>query len=418
MAQITAIVDGLIIDGTGAEPIRNGLVLIEGETVTYAGAGKGQAIPRNAKMIDAGGASVLPGLMDVHVHISLNAPADLLREVIARPVGQVAFEVANNLRETMAAGVTTIRTVSDLAHLDVAARDSIRRGVMTGPRIHPCGKGLTVTGGHGELLPCWLCRTDGNLAEVVDGVEAVRAAVRRQIKAGATWIKVFQTGGVVDPHGRIDAEEFSADEFQTAFDTAHLAGIPVAVHAHNKKAILRSIRTGCRSVEHGMHFDEECAEAAREHGTFLVPTLTVMNRILVHGPQAGVPEFMIENVRQRTTKHHEYVKYAYDIGANIATGTDAGSMLTPHGSSGREVVQLVRCGLTPIQAIEVATRRTAGLLGMQDKLGTLRPGMLADVIVVEGDVVQRVENLEVASNMRHVFIGGRQVAAAGRPLVH
>lgn len=418
MAQTTAIVGGQLIDGTGAAPVPDALVLIEGETIAYAGSAKGKAVPRDARVIDAGGASVLPGLMDVHVHISLNAPADIQREIMARPVGQIAFEIANNLRETMAGGVTSIRTVSDLAHLDIAARDSIRRGVMSGPRIHPCGKGLTTTGGHGDLMPCWLCRTDGNLSEVVDGADAVRAAVRRQVQAGATWIKLFQTGGVVDPHGRLDAEEFSAAEFDTAVETARMAGVPVAVHAHNKAAILRSIRSGCRSIEHGMHFDEECAEAARDHGTFLVPTLTVMNRILVHGPQAGVPQFMIDNVQQRTSKHHEYVKYAYDIGANIASGTDAGSMLTPHGSAGREVVQLVKCGLTPLQAIQVATQNTARLLNAADKVGTLQAGLLGDVIVVEGDVTQRVENLEVAGNMRQVLIGGRPVAAAGRPLVH
>jgi imidazolonepropionase-like amidohydrolase len=418
MTGTTAIVGGQVIDGTGADPITDGLVLIEGDKISYVGRAEGRAIPRGATVVDAAGASVLPGLMDVHVHISLNSPSDLLREVTARPVGQVAFEVANNLRETMAGGVTTIRTVSDLGHLDIHARDSIGRGVMTGPRIHPCGKGLTTTGGHGDLMPCWLCRTDGAIAEVVDGVEAVRSAIRRQIKAGANWIKVFQTGGVVDPHGRIDAEEFSPDEFMTAVETAHTAGIPVAVHAHNKAAILRSIRAGCRSIEHGMHFDEECAEVAREHGAFLVPTLTVMNRILVHGAQAGVPQFMIDNVRERTTKHHEYVKYAFDIGADIASGTDAGSMLTPHGSAGREVVQLVKCGLTPLQAIRIATHNTARLLKIEDRIGTLKQGFLADAIVVEGDVTRQIENLEVPGNMRHVLIGGRRVAAEGRPLIH
>ena len=418
MADITAIVGGQVIDGTGAAAIQNGLVLIEGDRISYAGDGKGITVPPGAKVIEGDGASVLPGLMDVHVHISLNAPSDLVRELLSRPLGQVAFEIARNLRETIAGGVTSIRTVSDLAHLDIAARDSIKKGVMTGPRIHPCGKGLTTTGGHGDLMPCWLCQSHGDISEAVDGADAVRAAVRRQIKAGATWIKVFQTGGVIDPHGRIDAEEFSPVEFDAAVETATLAGLPVAVHAHNKAAILRSIRAGCRSIEHGMDFDESCAEEARKHGTYLVPTLTVMNRILVHGAEGGVPQFMIENVRQRTTKHHKYVKYAFDIGANLACGTDAGSMLTPHGSAGREVVQFVRAGLTPLQAIMIATQNTSKLLGTADQVGTLKAGMLADVIVVEGDVLRQIENLENPVNMRNVLIGGRQVAAAGRALAY
>ncbi len=308
MAGNLAIVGGQVIDGTGAEPISNGLVLIEDGRIGYAGPADGAKVPGDAEVIDAGGASVLPGLMDVHVHISLSAPSDLVREVIARPVGEAAFEVARNLADTLAAGVTTIRTVSDLAHLDIAARNAIDQGKMVGPRLHPCGKGLTTTGGHGEIMPCWLCQSHGELCEVVDGIDQVRAAVRRQSRAGATWIKLFQTGGVVDPHGRIDAEEFAEDEFQIALDTAAMMALPVAVHAHNKTAILRCIRAGVRSVEHGMHFDEECADAARGTETYLVPTLTVMDRILKHGAQAGLVDYMIENVRRRTSKHQEYVK--------------------------------------------------------------------------------------------------------------
>lgn len=418
MTHVQAIAGGLLIDGTGAEPVADTLVLIEDGRITYAGPSKGRVLPPDARIVDAAGASVLPGLMDVHVHISLGAPSDLVHELSRRPPGRIAFEVAHNLRETVAGGVTTIRTVSDVEHLDIAARDSIGKGIAVGPRIHPCGKGITATGGHGEILPCWLCMSHGDITEVVDGPDAIRSAIRRQLRAGAQWIKVFQTGGVIDPHGRIDAEEFAPDEFATAMETARIAGVPVCVHAHNKAAILRCIRNGVRSIEHGMHFDEECAQAAREHGTFLVPTLTVMDRIMVFGAQAGIADFMIENVRQRTSKHHEYVKYAYDIGANIACGTDAGSLLTPHGSAGREVVQLVKCGLTSMQAIQVATQNTARLLMAEEDVGTVETGKLADIIVVEGDVAGDVGRLEAPGNMRHVLIGGREVASQGRVVAH
>jgi len=418
MARHIAIAGGKLIDGTGADAVADGLVLVEDDRISYAGPADGVRIPPDAERIEADGATVLPGLMDVHVHISLSAPSNLVHELIARPVGEVAFEVSRNLADSVAAGVTTIRTVSDLAHLDVAARNAINAGKMVGPRLHPCGKGLTTTGGHGELMPCWLCQSHGDVTEVVDGVDAVRGAVRRQARAGATWIKLFQTGGVIDPHGRIDAEEFAPDEFQAAIETARMMALPVAVHAHNKAAILRCIDAGVRSVEHGMHFDQECADAARGTETFLVPTLTVMDRIMKHGSQAGLVDYMIENVRQRSTEHHEYVKYAFDVGANLACGTDAGSLLTPHGSAGREVVQFVHCGLSPLQAVQVATQNTAKLLQVEDEVGSLQAGKLADLIVVEGDVAEQVENLEVASNMRHVLLGGRQVAAQGRTLMH
>ncbi len=418
MAATVAVVGGQLIDGTGTEPLADALVLIEDGNISYAGPKSGKKLPKAAEIVEADGASVLPGLMDVHVHISMSAPNDLVQEVIARPIGEAAFEVSRNLIDTVAAGVTTIRTVGDLAHLDIAARNAINSGRLIGPRVHPCGMGLTATGGHGQIMPCWLKQDHGEICDVVDGPDAVRAGIRRQARAGATWIKLFQTGGVVDPHGRLDAEEFSPDEFSVALETANMMALPVAVHAHNKPAILRCIEAGVSSIEHGMHFDEECAEKARASGTFLVPTLTVMNRILVYGAQVGLAEFMIENVRERTSKHHEYVKHAHSIGANIASGTDAGSLLTPHGSAGREIVQLVKCGLSVLEAIQVATQNTARLLRVEDRTGTLAAGKLGDLIVVEGDVAADPSLLESAGNMRRVLIGGRLVAAGGKALPH
>lgn len=266
-------------------------------------------------------------------------------------------------------------------------------------------------------MPCWLCQSHGDISEVVDGVDSIRRAIRVQAKAGAAWIKLFQTGGVVDPHGRIEAEEFAPSEFEAAVETAHLLGLPIAVHAHNKAAILRSIQSGCRSIEHGMHFDEECAQAALKHGAWIVPTLTVMERIMSEGASAGIPEFMIANVRERTEQHRHYVKHAYDIGAGVACGTDAGSLLTAHGAAGSEIVQLVRCGLSPVQAIQVATQHTAKMLNTPS-VGTLEAGMAADLIVVEGDVESSPALLEDRRNMRRVLVAGRLVAMEGRIAAH
>lgn len=404
-----------LIDGTGADPIENATVVVRDGRIVFAGRAGDAEIPAGAELIEAEGASVMPGLMDAHVHISLSAPAHLLHEVTARSFGEAAFEVSKNLADTVVGGVTTIRTVSDLGHLDISARDAITKGKLNGPRVHPCGHGLTTTGGHGDIMPCWLSQSHGDIAEVVDGPDEIRKGIRRQAKAGATWIKLFQTGGVVDPHGRLDAEEFLPAEFEAAVEAANLLGMPICVHAHNKPAILRCIRNSCRSIEHGMHFDEECAELAKVHGTWLVPTLTVMDRIIKDGKQAGVPDFIVENVKERTKKHREYVKYAYDIGVNIASGTDAGSLLTPHGSAGLEVIQLVKCGLTPVQAIEVATRSTARLL-KADNLGSIEVGKDADLIVVEGDVGTDPNLLADRNNMRHVMISGRKFAASGRQI--
>jgi imidazolonepropionase-like amidohydrolase len=403
----TAIVGGRLIDGAGSPAIADCLVLIEDGRIVHTGPRGSARIPDGAAIIDAAGGTVLPGLMDVHVHISMSSPTDWRLDHYRRSPGRIAFETAANLRMTLDAGVTTIRTVSDVAHLDIAARDAVRDGLFVGPRVVPCGKGLTSTGGHGQKLPCWICQSHGEVVEIVDGVDAITGAVRRQARAGAEWIKVFQTGGVVDKHGRIDAEEFLPEEFEAAIATAKLLGMPVAVHAHNRPAILRSIRAGCRSVEHGMDFDEECARAAVEHGAFLVPTLTVMDRIVRYGKDAGVAAYVIDNVRRRTEQHVKYVRFAHEIGVDIAAGTDAGSILTPHGSAGREVANLGRIGIPALAAIRSATETAARLLRIDDRVGTLAPGKLADVIVVNGNVESDLSLLEGSDNIRIVMLSGR-----------
>ena len=405
----TAITGGTLVDGAGNPPVANGLVLIEKDRIAYAGPADGVRIPGGATVVDAKGCTVLPGLMDVHVHISMSSPTDWRLDHYRRSPGRIAFETTRNLRSTVEAGVTTIRTVSDIGHLDVAARDAVRDGLCIGPRIVPCGKGLSSTGGHGQKLPCWICQSHGEVVEIVDGAEAITSAVRRQARAGAEWIKVFQTGGVVDKHGRIDAEEFLPEEFTAAIEAAKLLGMPVAVHAHNRPAILRSIRAGARSVEHGMDFDEECARVAAEHGTFLVPTLTVMDNIVRMGKTAGVADYVIENVRKRTEQHVKYVRYAHEVGVPIAAGTDAGSILTPHGAAGCEVANLGRIGFSPLDAIRTATETAAKLLRLDDKLGTLTNGKLADVIVVAGDVMSNLALLEDRNNVRRVMIGGQTI---------
>jgi imidazolonepropionase-like amidohydrolase len=183
--------------------------------------------------------------------------------------------------------------------------------------------------------------------------------------------------------------------------------MPVAVHAHNKPAILRSIRAGCRSIEHGMDFDAECAQLAAEHGAFLVPTLTVMDRIIRYGKDAGVAAHIIDNVKRRTEQHVKYVLHAHRIGVAVATGTDAGSILTPHGSAGREVANLGRIGFAPLEAIRAATETPAKLLKVEDRLGTLRVGKLADLIVVGGNVEADLSLLESGGNILTVILGGR-----------
>ncbi len=409
MTEQTAIVGARLIDGTGADPVDRATVVIDGERIASVGPAARVRVPTGARLINGEGMTVLPGLIDAHVHITMTGEADLLAMSTQRSLPQIAFDTVSHLAATLDAGVTAIRTVGDIGHVDIAARNAIAAGRLRGPRIVAAGKGLTSTGGHGTVVPSWIRTAFGDISEVVDGPEQARAAVRRQVEAGCDHIKVFQTGGVIDPGGRIEAEEFDEEELRTIVGTAQLAGRPVASHAHNKSGILHSIAAGVRSIEHGMYFDEECAARAIEAQVFLVPTLIVMDQILRHGRAAGLPQFMIFNVRERTKQHHANVQLAHQMGVRIVTGTDAGSVLTPHGAAGKEVAMLVRAGLRPLEAIRAATMSAAELLGVGSSLGTLEAGKLADVILVSGDPLATPKVLGEPASVRVVFVGGRQV---------
>jgi len=409
MAPALALVHGFVIDGTGRAQVRNGTVLVREGRIDAVG--PSVSVPRDAEVVDIAGHTVVPGLFDVHVHITLSSFPDLTAAVYTRPLAVLAFETVRNLAQTLHRGVTTIRTVGDFGHLDIVARDAIRSGWIQGPRIFAAGRSLTATGGHGRILRPWAVADVGDQSEVVDGVEQVRAAVRRQMEAGADHIKIYQTGGVIDPGGRIETEEYSDEELDMIVRTATMGFRRVCSHAHNKSGILRSIRAGVRSIEHGMYLDEECAKAAVEHDVFYVPTLAVMQNILDHGPAAGLPAYVMQNVADRTRQHREAVKLAYDAGVKIATGTDAGSVLTPHGSAGREAELLAACGIPVVEAIRCATQRGAELIGRESEVGTIVAGRIADLVVLNGNPVDDPSVLGRPEAVARVYQGGRPINA-------
>lgn len=416
MAQGTLVIHGAqVIDCTGREPIPNGSVVLEDGRISAVGPSQDVRVPRSAEVFDADGMTVLPGLLDAHVHITMTGGADLVSMVTSRSFGHVAYDTVAHVRDTVLAGVTSIRTMSDVGFLDIAARDAIRRGQFIGPRIIACGKGLTSTGGHAVLMPSWIKTEHGDSWEIVNDVGGARAAVRRQVEAGADHIKVFQTGGVIDPGGRIDAEEFTIEELSAIVGTATACGRSVACHAHNKPGILHGIEAGVRSIEHGMYFDDECADRAKARGVFFVPTLIVMDNILRLGPQHGVPEFYLQNISSRTPQHHRNVRHAFEAGVRIVAGTDAGSVLTAHGAAGYEVAMLAKAGLPSMAALLAATANAAALLGIDREVGTLETGKRADVIVVRGDPLADPAAVAGPERMAAVFVGGANVREARIP---
>lgn len=384
-----------IIDGTGAEPVRGRSVVVERGVITAVV--EDARAPRG-RGVDLAGHTLLPGLINCHVHLCLGAEADPVRPLREEPLALTAIRALLRARETARAGVTTVRDLGGREYVEFAARRAIQEGLIDGPRIVAAGRPVCMTGGHGH----WLGRE-------ADGPDDARKAVREQLKAGADVIKVIATGGVMTPGVEPGSPQLTLDELRAAIEEASRAGRRTAAHAMAATGISDAIDAGITSIEHGVYLTEEIVAHMRRDGTFLVPTLNAPVAIATGGLAAGIPEYMVRKSEQVVPAHVASFQLALRAGVRIAAGADSGTPLNFHGSLLPELTLMVKYGMTPLEVIRAATVTAADCLGLGEVTGRVAPGYAADLIAVAGDPAERIDAL---ADLKLVLVNGRVIGGA------
>ncbi len=346
----------------------------------------GRVVPAGAVVVDLGDATLLPGFIDAHTHISGEMSDNWYRDFyqgIIRPPAEQAHYAARNARKTLMAGFTTIRNVGSNDWQAVSLRNAINAGVVEGPRILAANHSIGATGGHGDGTPFPPDRIppDGPVKGVCNGPDACRAAVRFQIKYGADVIKFMPSGGVLSLADDVDAPQLTREEIAAIIDEAHALGRKVAAHCHGDKAARMAIEAGVDSIEHGTFLSDDTLKLMKRKGVYLVPTLFAGEWVGRHADR--YPPAVAAKARAAAAQMQLMFQRAVKIGVPIAFGTDAG--VEPHGLNAHEFSLMVKNGMSPKDALLAATREGAKLLGIADQVGTLEPGKIADVIAVAGD---------------------------------
>ena len=391
---------GKLLDVRAGHLLTDQVIVIRGERIERVIPASEAALPHGANVIDLSGATVLPGLIDAHDHITGDHRFHGYRALSISVPRQTLYGVLG-ARKTLAAGFTTVRNVGASGYADVALRDAINDGEILGPRMLVSGPALGITGGHcdNNLLPAeYNHRAQG----VADGPWAARAKVREIIKYGADLIKFCATGGVLSKGDDVGVLQYTLEEMQAIVAEAHKLGRKVAAHAHGAEGIKTAILAGVDSIEHASLIDDEGIRLARERGTFLVMDIYNDTFILEHGAAVGILPESLEKERQIGQAQRDNFRRAHQAGVRIAFGTDGA--VYPHGDNAKQFAYMVEYGMTPLEAIQAATIHAAELLGWADRVGALEPGKFADLIAVEGDPLADVTLLE---RVRLVMKGGK-----------
>jgi len=397
--QTVVIHAGRLLDVKTGKTLTNQTILIRGDRIASVDADT--QVPAGATVIDLPNATVLPGLIDAHTHVTMNPSFGY--SMLGISVPRQALIGAHNARVTLEAGFTTIRNVGAFNYADVALRDAINAGDVPGPRMLVSGPPLSITGGHcdNNLLSFeYHAQNEG----VADGVEAVQHKTREIIKYGADLIKICATGGVLSKGDDPNAAQYTLEEMKAIVADAHRLGRKVAAHAHGAQGVIWASEAGVDSVEHGHLMNDAAIATLKKNGTYLVPTLYLMDWQKENAAQANLPDYAKRKMEMVSEMGKMNAKKAFEAGVKIGFGTDAA--VYPHGMNAHEFAVYVRLGMTPLQAIQTATINDADLLGWSDKIGTLEPGKWADIIAVDGDPLADVTTLE---RVKFVMKGGEVV---------
>jgi imidazolonepropionase-like amidohydrolase len=380
---------GKLVDVKSGKLLSDQTVVIQGDKIVSVGPAADVKVLPSDKVVDLPNATVLPGLIDVHTH--LTSDPSFGYEQLGISIPREALTGAKNARITLDAGFTTVRNVGAGAYTDVALRDAINAGDVPGPRMLVSGPALGITGGHcdNNLLPFEYHATEEGVA---DGIPAVQHKVREVIKYGADVIKICATGGVLSKGDDPQASQYTLEEMKAIVADAHRLGRKVAAHAHGAQGILWASEAGVDSVEHCSYINDEAIAALKKNGTYMVPTLYLADWLTENMQKIGMPEMYAKKMREIVPIVRQNVGHAFASGVKVAFGTDAA--VYPHGLNAHEFAVYVKLGMTPAQAIQTATVNAADLLGWSDKVGTVEAGKWADLIAVDGDPLQDVTRLQ------------------------
>jgi imidazolonepropionase-like amidohydrolase len=408
-----------LIDGSGDQPpAEPHALLIDGQRIVAVAPERELTCPDGAQALDIGGMSVMPGLIDCHDHLA-NLEGSMQARAAITPTLAI-FKAAQVFHDTLLGGCTSVR---DASGVDLGMKQAVEQGLIPGPRLKISVVILSQLGGHNDHTePCGIDSTFPKLQTIpdgiCDGVDACRRKVREVVRAGADWIKIATTGGVGTPIGGPLLRQFSPSEVAAIVDAAHTAGKPVMSHAYGGEGVQICLDAGVDSIEHGAALDDALIEQMARQGTWLVPTFTVLRKVLeIDAANPGMlPAYMAPKARWLVERQRESFPKALAAGVKIAMGTDAGGF--GHGRNAAELASMVEAGMTPMQAIVAATRMGAACMDLGDTVGQLRAGMFADLLVVDGDPLTDVRVLEDRARLRLIMKDGviikDGVGAAGR----
>jgi imidazolonepropionase-like amidohydrolase len=390
-----------LIDGTGAvtDPAT---VIVREHRIAAAGPSRTISIPRGATRVNGRGLTLLPGLIDCHVHFIMGGEPDVVKAAEQETLTETLLKASRAAGQTLQAGVTTVRDLGSRDHSIFALKRAIAKGLTPGPRIIGAGLAICMIGGHLRRY----------IAQEVEGAAQVRQVVREQIDAGAEVIKVIASGGVLTPGTSPDQPQLTLEELRAAVEEAGRGGRKVAAHAHGASGIKNAIRAGVHSIEHATLLDEEAAGLFEKHGVYMVPTLSALATTGACRRGCGIPDDALDKAKAMTKRHQSSFRQAHHRGLLIAMGTDAGTPFNHHGDNAQELGRMVALGMSPMEAILASTSAAARLIGLEGEIGTIAPGKEADLLLIDGNPLRRIDVLRDRRRLVGVMQAGRFVAGA------
>ncbi|MGC8678401.1 MAG: amidohydrolase family protein [Fervidicoccaceae archaeon] len=396
--------------------VENGRILVEGGRVSSAGSRGSVDIPPDAQVIDGGGRVALPGLIDAHLHITGMRSGDNVKEPLLTPMGVFFARGVKDLEKLIMAGFTTIVDAGGIVALHL--REAVNEGTIIGPRVFAAGFSLSPTFGHGDVHYMPVEYVDARTSKfmkplkglICDGEAECRKAARYSMREGADFIKVMATGGVLSQRDRPEYRQFTLEELKVIVDEARAAKRFVHAHAQGKEGIMNALNAGVKVIAHAIYMDEEAALLAKEKDAVVVPTLSIVHKILEVGNKAGIPEWGLRKSEEVYRDHVENARKAKKLGVKLATGTDFLGGFFPHGENAMELKIFVeKLGMTPGEAIRAATETAAEVAGMKGQTGKIEAGMVADIILVKENPLMSIDSLLKTENIELVMKGGEIV---------